>query len=84
MLQYKEFTNYVNIHCKDEFLKFNVLPDKRYTFLECDSLCSTCNLSFTLSHGQSHIERGFSINNKILVVIYKQNPFLLKDQFMII
>ena len=51
------------------------MPDKRYTFLECDSLCSTCNLSFTLSHGQSHIERGFSINNKMLVVIYKQNPF---------
>ena len=27
-MQYEEFTDYVNIHCKYEFLKFTVLSDK--------------------------------------------------------
>ena len=74
-LQYEEFTNYVNIQCKNEFLKFNVLSDRLDTFLrfylsnktEYESLWSICILVFTLSHGQISIERGFSINKEILV-----------------
>ena len=29
-------------------------------------LCSICKLVFILSHEQSHIERGFSVNKEVL------------------
>ena len=47
-LQYEEFTNYINIHCKKQFLKFNISSDRLDTFprfylsnkTECESLWS--------------------------------------------
>ena len=57
----------INIQCKGEFSKFNVLSDRLDMFLrfyfsnkiEYESVWSICILVFTLSHGQINIERIF-------------------------
>ena len=56
------------------FIKFNYVEDRLDTFLglylanenRFKDLWYICKLIFTLSHGQSNVERGFSVNKEIL------------------
>ena len=74
-VQYDSFVKFVNLHHKAEFLKFDLTKDRLDTFLrfylsgkkEYEDLWSICIIVFILSHGQSNIERGFSVNKEILV-----------------
>ena len=73
--QYDEFVKFVHLHHKDEFLNFDLTKDRLVTFLrfylsgkkEYEDLWSICIIIFIFSHGQSNIERGFSVNKEILV-----------------
>ena len=73
--QYDEFVKFVHLHHKDEFLNFDLTKGRLDTFLrfylsgkkEYEDLWSICIIIFIFSHGQSNIERGFSVNKEILV-----------------
>ena len=75
--QYDQFLKSVQSEHKESFLKFNFKEDRldkllgMYLSSEEQSrnnkeLWSICKLVFVLSHGQSHIERGFSVNKEVL------------------
>lgn len=64
----------VKYECKEKFRNFNNKKDRLDVFLgnyiataeEYKDLWYVCKVIFVLSHGQSNIERGFSVNRKIL------------------
>ena len=72
--QYDQFLKSVQFEHKESFLKFNFKEDRLdKLFGMCLSskeqykeLWSICKLVFVLSHGQSHIERGFSVDKEVL------------------
>ena len=72
--QYDEFLEDVQFKHKENFLKFNYLTDRLDDFLcpyladekKYENLWYVCKIVMILSHGQSFIERGFSINKEIL------------------
>ena len=71
--QYKTFIREVGRHGRKEFSAFNNIKDELDTFLfthlgkkpRFEELWSLVKLLLTLSHGQSQVERGFSINKDI-------------------
>ena len=72
--QYDEFLEDLQFKHKENFLKFSYLTDRLDDFLcpyladekKYENLWYVCNIVMILSHGQSSIERGFSINKEIL------------------
>ena len=72
--QYDEFLEDVQFKHKENSLKFNYLTNRLDDFLcpfladekKYENLCYVCKIVMILSHGQSSIERGFSINKEIL------------------
>ena len=72
--QFDELLKSVKFEHKEMFLKFNYVEDRLDTFLglylanenQFKDLWYICKLIFTLSHGQSNVERGFSLNKEIL------------------
>ena len=69
-------------NCVDDFLRFCVTP--KYS-----DFSHVCKFIFTLSHGQSAVECGFSINNnnhnnnnKKKFITYKKCHSCQCDQFM--
>ena len=73
MRQYKIFIGEVGRHTREEFSAFNHIDDELDTFLfthlgkkpRFEELWSLVKLLLTLSHGQSQVERGFSVNKDI-------------------
>ena len=73
MRQYKTFIGEVGRHTREEFSAFNHIDDELDTFLfthlgkkpRFEELWSLAKLLLTLSHGQSQVERGFSLNKDI-------------------
>ena len=71
--QYKTFIREVGRHAREEFSAFYNIEDELNTFLfthlgkkpKFEELGSLVKLLITLSHGQSQVERGFSINKDI-------------------
>ena len=71
--QYKTFIGEVGRHAREDFSAFNNIEDELDTFLFTHlgkkprfvELWSLVKLLLTLSHGQSQVERGFSINKDL-------------------
>ena len=71
--QYKTFIREVGRHAREEFSAFNNVEDELDTFLfthlgkkpRFEELWSLVKLLLMLSHGQSQVQRGFSINKDI-------------------
>ena len=72
--QYDEFLKAVKFEHKERFLKFNFSNDRLDEFLgiylnnesQYKDLWLICKLVFVLSHRQSNIERGFSVNKEVI------------------
>ena len=72
--QYDELLRAVKFEHKERFLKFNFSNDRLDEFLgiylnnerQYKDLWLICKLVFVLSHGQSNIERGFSVNKDVI------------------
>ena len=72
--QYNEFLEDVQFKQEESFLKFNYITDLLDDFLcpyladekKYENLLYVCEIVMILSHEQSSIERGFSINKEIL------------------
>ena len=73
-----EYLKFIDTECvlfKDKFLAFDAANDRVDKFLgtflhgqkEYTSLWKVCLFELVLSHGQSAVERGFSVNESILV-----------------
>ena len=73
-VQYDELLKAVKFEHKERFLKFNFSNDRLDEFLgiylnsesQYKDLWLICKLVFVLSHGQSNIERGFSVNKEVI------------------
>ena len=73
MRPYKTFIGEVGRHTREEFSAFNHIDDELDTFLfthlgknpRFEELWSLVKLFLTLLHGQSQVERGFSVNKDI-------------------
>ena len=52
----------VHTQCLDDFLGVYLHKNEKYS-----SLSKICQIVFVLSHWQSSVERGFSVNKKLLV-----------------
>ena len=73
--EYDIFLETVNHEYRDKFLLFDVKTNRVDDFLasfihgntKFKFLWNVCKLVFTLSHGQSAVERGFSVNKELLV-----------------
>ena len=79
--EYQEFLSSVCKEKKDEFLSFDKSKDRLDRFLvsllhgnsRFINLFKACKIILTLSHGQSDVERGFSINKEMMVENMKQS-----------
>ena len=56
--QYDELLNLLKYEKNNEFRNFDSKKDRLDAFL--------CKLIFVMSHGQSNVERGFSVNEEVL------------------
>ena len=73
--EYFKFIDTEYVLLKDTFLPFDAANERVETFLgtflhsqkEYASLWKVCLFVFALSHGQSAVERGFSVNENMLV-----------------
>ena len=73
--QYDEFVGSECVKFREKFESFNELSDSVDKFLgvylhknqKYSALWKVCAIIFVLSHGQSAIERGFSVNKQLLV-----------------
>ena len=72
--QFDGFIRAASFEHEESFLKFNFTEDCLYTFLglylvnesQFKDLWHICKIIFILSHGQSSVERGFSVNKEVL------------------
>ena len=73
--QYLEFLDIVMLPNRETFLPFNIEKDRLETFLaahvyrveKLSALWNVMIFVFIMFHGQSNVERGFNINNDIVV-----------------
>ena len=73
--QFDEFLDSVANEHRDKFLNFDYKKDRLDQFLgllvhrnkKYAAFWVLCKIVFTLSHGQSAVERGFSVNKELLV-----------------
>ena len=72
--QFDKFIQASSFEHKESFLKFKFTEDRLDTFLglyvanesQFKDLWHICKIKFILSHGQSSVERGFSVNKEVL------------------
>ena len=82
--QYDEFLVDVQFKQEESFLKFNYITDLLDDFLcpyladekKYENLLYVCEIVMILSHEQSSIERGFSINKEILDNNLQENSLI--------
>ena len=75
MKEYEKFLGEECIQFKDKFEAFNQDKDRLDEFLgvflrgkkQYKSLWKVCVIVFVLTHGQSNVERGYSVNKEMLV-----------------
>ena len=86
-IQFDDFLNTTVVQHQDQFMSFDYSKQRLYhfflTFLhkneKLKDLWGIMIFSFTLSHGQSEIERGFSVDKEIVVenlllYVQKESP----------
>ena len=72
-LQFEDFVTNIGRQHHDEFLNFDFVSHRlddfyaKYLHKNDKFLWKVCIFAFTLSHGQSQIERGFGINKEIVI-----------------
>ena len=75
LTQYKSLLGLIQLEHEERFSEFDLKSENRLDVLfheiigrkpEYNELWKFCKLIFTLSHGQSAIERGFSINKNVI------------------
>ena len=74
-LQYQHFISTIARDNKNEFMTFDKALQRLDVFLwkfiggssNFTKLCDTFKILLILSHGQAHVERGFSVNSQILI-----------------
>ena len=75
--QYLEFLDTVVLSNQETFLTFNIEKDRLDTFLATHVYGVQ-----TMFHGQSNVERGFNINNDIVVENLKKESLIAQRLFM--
>jgi hypothetical protein len=89
-LQLEEFISSTAKTQKDKFLGFSLGDNRLDNFYReylkgCDKykdLWKVMVIVFTISHGQSQIERGFSINKQVTIEILKTSRYVLSGWYM--
>ena len=77
--QYSDLLKIAKYEQNDAFLKFNYnnqldsFLSNILTINDFKDIWPICKIIFVLSHGQSQVERRFSVNKEILQTTYKKN-----------
>ena len=86
-LQYQDFCGIEKISHKKEFKNFNCYKDRLHDFLvplmmtrRFDCLFEVTKIVLILSHGNTQVESGFSINNNILVENLHESSIVAQRQ----
>ena len=88
--QYLEFLDTVVLPNRETFLAFNIEKDRLETFLaahvyrveKLSALWNVMIFVFTMFHGQSNVERGFNINNNIVIENLKKESLIAQYSCM--
>ena len=67
-----------NNSCIETFLAEFIVRSEEFKWF-----WSICKIIFTLSHGQSQVERGFNVNKEILVENLQEESLKSEDTIMI-